>query len=180
MKNKDNTRLYNIWYNMKDRCNNKRHIRYKNYGGRGIRVCKDWLIFENFKKWALSNGYIDGLTIDRIDNDKGYSPDNCQWITRYENTSKGSKGRTLSLEARKKLSEIHTGANNLRSKKVRCIDTNQVFDCISEASRVFRVCDRSIRRCLAGERNKAGGVHWQYISEREGADVEKDIENNTG
>lgn len=79
------TRLYNIWANMKQRCCNTDHPRFKDYGARGIRVCDEWLdSFENFYKWAISNGYDKKLTIDRIDNDGIYEPSNCKWSTYKE------------------------------------------------------------------------------------------------
>lgn len=84
-------RLYRIYHHMKDRCNNPNHHEYYNYGGKGVTICNEWELFDNFKKWALSNGYDQNLTIDRIDSDGNYSPDNCQWITRSENTSKSNK-----------------------------------------------------------------------------------------
>lgn len=78
-----NSKLYRIWSNMKDRCNNPDCKVYSDYGGRGIKVCKEWTDdFSAFQKWALANGYKEGLTIDRKDNDKGYSPDNCRWTDR--------------------------------------------------------------------------------------------------
>ena len=79
------SRLYSIWLNMKKRCYNTKHISYKNYGGRGICICDEWLHdFAAFRDWAMSHGYADDLSIDRIDNDKDYSPDNCRWATMKE------------------------------------------------------------------------------------------------
>ena len=81
------TRLYKIYSNMKDRCYNKNSNAYKDYGRRGITICKEWLYsFENFYKWSLTHGYKDELTIDRINNNKGYSSDNCRWTTRTQQT----------------------------------------------------------------------------------------------
>ena len=77
--------LYYRWESMKSRCYRKSDKDYPNYGGRGITMCDEWRYdFWAFADWAMENGYRDGLTIDRKDNDKGYSPDNCRWITRYE------------------------------------------------------------------------------------------------
>ena len=79
------SRQYNIWRSMKQRCHNPNNARYKDYGGRGITVCDEWLnSFEAFYKWSLSSGYRDDLSIDRIDNDKGYFPENCRWATAVE------------------------------------------------------------------------------------------------
>ena len=76
------TRLYNAWHSMKARCYNPTNHNYIHYGNRGIVVCDEWKnSFEEFYKWAVSNGYQDGLTLDRIDNDKYYGPDNCRWTT---------------------------------------------------------------------------------------------------
>jgi len=83
------TRLYRIWCNMKNRCLNPKTPNYSRYGGKGIYVIPKFaLSFENFRDWALANGYRDDLTIDRIDSSEGYMPQNCQWIPLSENAGK--------------------------------------------------------------------------------------------
>lgn len=78
----DIKRLYHIWIAMKARCNNPTAHAYEQYGGREIKVCPEWNDnYLNFKDWALSHGYNDNLSIDRIDNNKGYEPDNCRWVS---------------------------------------------------------------------------------------------------
>lgn len=79
------TKLYGVYLSMKERCNNPKSKGYKNYGERGIKVCKEWSDdFTLFKEWSLQNGYEEGLTIDRIDFNRGYEPNNCRWITNKE------------------------------------------------------------------------------------------------
>lgn len=83
------TRLYNVWSGMKERCFNKNNKRYKDYGGRGITICPEWLYFENFRDWALKTGYDENAergecTIERKDVNGNYEPNNCCWITNQE------------------------------------------------------------------------------------------------
>ncbi|QUN13605.1 hypothetical protein KEC48_03510 [Clostridium sp. C1] len=78
--------LYSRWLGMKRRCYNKKFKQYKDYGGRGIKICDEWLYnFESFYYWAINNGYRKELEIDRIDNDGNYCPENCRWVTHKEN-----------------------------------------------------------------------------------------------
>ena len=91
-------RLSVLLRNMKSRCENPNNSMYKYYGGRGIKVCAEWQDVDKFKSWALANGYDihasrRQCTIDRIDNDKGYSPDNCQFLTNSDHVKKSWRDR---------------------------------------------------------------------------------------
>ena len=91
-----NKNIYWAWKSMKQRCLNPRCRAYKNYGARGITVCKEWLEFEPFCEWALNNGYEHGLDLDREDNFGDYLPENCRWVSRRENIN--NRRRTLFIE----------------------------------------------------------------------------------
>ncbi len=85
------TRLYYIWRDMRRRCYSSKHNSYPWYGAKGIRVCEEWFgSFLAFRDWALSHGYQDNLTIDRVDSTKDYGPDNCQWMTQGDNARKSA------------------------------------------------------------------------------------------
>lgn len=95
------TRLYHVWVNIKDRCRNKNCEAYKNYGSRGISICEEWLDFSTFHAWAMENGYDPKAkrgqcTIDRIDTNKGYYPENCRWVDLYEQQNNKRNNRRFS------------------------------------------------------------------------------------
>ena len=100
---KSHSRLHNIWLTMRRRCS-KNNLRYsRNYSGRGITICEEWDDFENFSKWAEENGYRDDLSIDRIDVDGNYCPENCRWATHTEQQNNKRSNRRITYEG-----ETHT------------------------------------------------------------------------
>ena len=93
-------RLRKTWRSMKDRCFNPKNARYPRYGARGITVCEDWMSFDSFKKWAMESGYTDDLTIDRVDNDGDYCPENCRWVDMKTQCNNRSTNHLLTLDGR--------------------------------------------------------------------------------
>lgn len=119
-----NTRLHSIWRGIKDRCYNKNDKAFPDYGDRGIKMCDDWLDYNSFKDWALLNGYDEHLTIDRINVNKGYEPENCRWATdgvqannKRNNIFIEYDGTSLTASQWAKVSGVPSGTIRWRIKK---------------------------------------------------------------
>lgn len=119
------SRLWGIWEGMKKRCSNPKDTNYMKYGARGIKVCKEWQhSFEAFQSWSITHGYKDDLTIERLDVNKGYNPDNCAWILgkNQANNRRSSifiewDGQKLNLKQWSKKLGINYGTLNSRYKR---------------------------------------------------------------
>jgi hypothetical protein len=99
--NQSYTRLYHIWQSMKQRCYDKNDNAYKWYGRRGITVCNEWMEYENFQKWAVTNGYKNNLTIDRINVNGNYESTNCRWATTKEQNRNKTNNRIIKCKGEK-------------------------------------------------------------------------------
>lgn len=107
-----NTRLYEIHRAMKRRCYDDRVKKYKNYGAKGIKVCDEWLnSLESFANWSYNNGYNDNLTIDRIDNNGNYEPNNCRWVNQY--TQQNNRTNNIQVEYQGKIQNISQWSKEL-------------------------------------------------------------------
>lgn len=98
--NISSTRLYGIWEHIIQRCENPNDRNYKNYGGRGIGVCDAWHNSKEFMSWALANGYNDSLSIDRIDVDGDYHPENCRWADMYTQRNNTKRNHRITIEGK--------------------------------------------------------------------------------
>ena len=113
------TILYRKYRSMLSRCNDPNNRYYKRYGGRGIKVCKEWeKDFVSFKNWALKNGYVEGLSIERIDNNKGYSPDNCKFITLAEQQKNKSNNVKIHYKGETKILAEWARIFNINSQTI--------------------------------------------------------------
>lgn len=97
-----NSKIYHVWSAMKGRCERKTDARYKDYGGRGIKLHEPWEKFEPFYKWAMTAGYREGLSLDRIDNNGNYCPENCRWVTMKEQALNKSTNRIIAYNGESK------------------------------------------------------------------------------
>lgn len=136
----ESTRICHVWRNIKARCQNPKNTSYKNYGGRGITICEEWLGengLKNFAQWAYENGYDENAekgkcTIDRIDNNKGYYPENCRWVdlhvqanNKRNNVLITYNGRTQTLEQWCK--ELNLSRSMVKHRYERGWSTNDLF-----------------------------------------------------
>lgn len=96
------TRLYNIWVDMRQRCQNENYTDFHLYGGRGIRVCEEWQQFLPFYDWAMASGYQDNLSVDRKDVNGNYEPQNCRWATAKEQANNTRKNRLVTINGKAK------------------------------------------------------------------------------
>ena len=140
------TKEYNAWHNMIQRCENPNRPGYQWWGGRGISVCKSWHKFENF--FADMGECPKGLTLERIDNENGYKPDNCKWATPHE---QNANMRPLSCGPNKQKWFYGHGPNG-----EMVIDDNQTV-----VAKIFNLTRPHISRCLSKQRKQHKG--WTFI-----------------
>lgn len=184
-------RLYQTWRGMIDRCENPKAKYYCNYGGRGISVCTEWHEFETFAKWALNNGYTKELTIDRMDNDGSYCPENCKWSTKIEQENNKRSNRKVTINGETKnlcqwcelygikevsvYSRMRYGWDIEKaiktpvrpSKKIVCIETGEVFETARLAGNKYGVSKTSISECCLGKAKTSAKLHWKYLKEEQ-------------
>ena len=139
------TRLHKIWCGINNRCD-PNHKNSERYGKRGITICEEWSRFENFRDWALANGYADNLTIERIDVDGDYCPNNCKWIelikqARNRTTTKWVEyqGRKVSLAEASELAGLPYKTVHLRIKKGWSVE-RALSEPLRELSAIHKLC----------------------------------------
>ncbi len=147
-------RLYNIWKGVKRRCRQNKnpgdkYYQYYNH----VSLCPEWNEYVPFKLWALANGYTNKLTIDRIDGNKGYCPENCRWATR--------RVQNQNLRMTEKRRNQIFAMSVKRRKPVICLDSGQKFVSVHEAARNYGCRVSHIIRAIK-KNGRSGGVKWNY------------------
>lgn len=118
---------YIVWMMMKNRCNNPNHEKFHRYGGRGISVCREWLKFDPFFKWCITNGYDGILQLDRKNNDGNYEPGNCRFVTRKTNVRNSTVAKLTEsdvLQIREKLSQ---GVKGVRLAEIYGVSRSTIW-----------------------------------------------------
>lgn len=153
--NYSGTKIYSIYHNIKDRCFNQKNHAYDNYGGRGIKMCDLWLDdFLEFKNWSDKNGYMEGLSIDRIDVNGDYEPDNCRWVTLSENVAFANKHN-----ARRK-------ANKGRYYGYSPKGEYYEFDNANEFARLYNLNAGCVRAVANGRKNTHKQWKFGFVNEK--------------
>lgn len=148
--------FYNIWQNIKQRCSNPKHPSYKRYGGRGITICDEWLNINKFAEWAISSGWKEGLSIDRIDNNGDYCPENCRWVSIAENSRKKSTTKIDMITAQEIRSRINENWYDL-AKEYGCTHGNIWF--IMHNFTHLPEDGECYKRLKSYKENKSGGIN---------------------
>lgn len=146
---KSNTRLYRIWWGIKERCYKTYHNSYKNYGAKGIIMQNSWHDFNTFYEWSIHNGYHDKLTIDRIDSSQNYTEENCQWISLSDNVAKSNKEK---VRRKSKYTYIGISPENIFYE----------FKNASDFARNHNLNASSITRVARGERKSYKGWTFKF------------------
>lgn len=153
------TKLFYVWQDMIKRCFKENHHAYKYYGGRGITVCNEWKNdFMSFYNWAINNGYEEGLTIDRIDVNGNYEPNNCRWVT-------------MKVQCKNRRKVDTTFNKNPKARKIVKLDLldNYIctYDCIKSAmiDNNINLLSSSISACCKGKAKSAYGYKWKYYKD---------------
>lgn len=181
------TRLYRIWGAMRQRCSNPNSDHYKYYGGKGVKVCDEWEVsFKEFYLWANRSGYEEDLSIDRIDSDQDYCPENCRWVSISENTKSMLKHNfrnsvgMFSQETKDKIRA--TNRANLGVKievwregllVVKCSSLGEAAEYVKEAENLDTTplqIKKNISACIHGKRKKCHGYYFVVQSEQQTED----------
>lgn len=158
------TRIYKMWHNMRSRCKNPNASKYYLYGGKGIKVCNEWKnSFINFYNWATKNGYKDNLTIDRIDSNKNYEPNNCKFST-YEEQNSHLKSTILITFN----NETHTikDWSKITKISVNCLSARYLRDWSIKRMLTTKTINSIKRDKKTGKFLRGGDVNVKEISAR--------------